>query len=681
MAFQYPAFLFALFAIAIPIIIHLFNFQKYKIVKFSNLQFLINIQSKTKRLSQLKRLLLLFLRILLIIFLVLVFAQPIIKDDKQVNSNSAVNNVAIYIDNSQSMSGYNDNGITLIEDAKQKGKDIIQQFGLEDKFMIITNEFEGGSFRFLNKDDALNSLEEIKIGNFSRSFNEVLKRINSEFLKMENSSKYISFFSDFQKPLSTIDASLIDISSNIMLFPLEQKIKTNIYIDSCWFELPLVRSNQQLTLNVNVQNESSDDYDMIPISLKINDEDISSVVLSIKARESKVVQMNYIENKKGIRSGEIRIDDKGPFNFDDIFYFSYDIRNSVNVLELFEKTSSPYIKALFQSDSIINYTNSNIRTIDYSSLNNYDMLILSDVSEVASGTISELQKYISSGGVVLIIPSVDANLEKLSNFSKNICGVDYSSIDTSKTQIAELSSNFFLFKNVFEHLPEIIDLPIISKRFALKTQTNLIPIMKLLDGNTFLGYSKLDAGEIYFLSASLNDRSGNFHRHALIVPTFLNMAFFAKKMNELYHIIGSAGDIVLKIPNLKMDDAIRLINNRTKKEFIPSTQIKANQISIMPYTQDVDPGCYNLVESANVLSSIAFNRNPSESKMIFNDINSLKSFTENNKLLNVKIVDDAKQIYQIIGNSLHKVKPLWNLFLFLALVVLIIETLVIRFMK
>lgn len=681
MAFQYPAFLFALFAIAIPIFIHLFNFQKFKIVQFSNLQFLINIQTKTKRLSQLKRILLLILRILLIIFLVMIFARPIIKNHERDVSVSTNNYMVIYIDNSQSMSGYNEDGITLLDDAKIKAKETIKQFGLNDKFMIITNEFEGGSFRFVSNEDALNVIDEIKIGNYSRNLNDVIKRINNEFFEIKNSSKNISIISDFQKPLSTIDPSIIDKTTKLLLFPLTQKMQSNIYIDSCWFELPLVRSNQQLTLNVNIRNESNDDFEMIPITLKINNEDISSVVTSLKAKESKAAQINYIELKNGIRNGEIRIDDKGPFNFDDVFYFSYDIRNSVNVLELFEKNSSPYLKALFSSDSIVMYTNTNLRNIDYSSLSVYDLIILSDVSEVASGTISELQKYLKSGGVVLIIPSVDADINNLNNFSRSLASVEYSNIDTAKTQISELSSGFFLFNNVFEHIPEVIDLPYISKRFTLKNQENLIPIMKLLDGHTFLGFRKMDAGELYFLTTALNDRCGNFHRHALIVPTLLNMAFFAKKTNELYHTIGTNEDIVLKSQNIQIQEVIKLQHSVTKKEFIPSSQIKANQLHISPNSQDIAVGCYYIMESENTIGAVAFNRNPSESNMSFDDISTIEKFVKENKLTNMQVVDDTKKIHQVITNTIQNGKPLWKYFVILSLFILIIETLVMRFMK
>src|SRR5690606_15816754 len=78
MKFVYPEFLYALFAIAIPIVIHLFNFRKFKKIYFSNVQFLKEVTQETQSKSKLKHLLILISRILAISFLVFAFAQPYI---------------------------------------------------------------------------------------------------------------------------------------------------------------------------------------------------------------------------------------------------------------------------------------------------------------------------------------------------------------------------------------------------------------------------------------------------------------------------------------------------------------------------------------------------------------------------------------------------------------------------
>ena len=78
MQFVYPYFLFGLFLISIPVIIHLFNFRKFKKIYFSNILFLRELKQETQKESKIRHLLVLFSRILAIACLVFAFAQPYI---------------------------------------------------------------------------------------------------------------------------------------------------------------------------------------------------------------------------------------------------------------------------------------------------------------------------------------------------------------------------------------------------------------------------------------------------------------------------------------------------------------------------------------------------------------------------------------------------------------------------
>ena len=118
MKFLFPAFLFALFTIAIPIIIHLFSFRQYKTVYFSNVSFLKDIKKESQNKSRLKQILILIARILTLIFLVFAFSQPYIpvSTDTKKQANQII---GVYIDNSFSMNGLSAEG-QLLEAARNK---------------------------------------------------------------------------------------------------------------------------------------------------------------------------------------------------------------------------------------------------------------------------------------------------------------------------------------------------------------------------------------------------------------------------------------------------------------------------------------------------------------------------------------------------------------------------------
>ena len=72
MIYQNPQILYALLALAIPIIIHLFNFRKHEKVYFSSIRFLEEIKTQNKKKRNIKNLLILISRILALLFLILV---------------------------------------------------------------------------------------------------------------------------------------------------------------------------------------------------------------------------------------------------------------------------------------------------------------------------------------------------------------------------------------------------------------------------------------------------------------------------------------------------------------------------------------------------------------------------------------------------------------------------------
>ena len=148
MRYQNPQLLLALFAIAIPIIIHLFNLRKYKTVRFSSIRFLKEIKQAKRSYSRLKNLLILLSRILAITFLVLAFAKPFIPSKEQ--ETEIAKNIFFYIDNSFSMESVSADGM-LLDIAKNKAVKIANEYDTESNFYLITNGFLAKHSRIFSK--------------------------------------------------------------------------------------------------------------------------------------------------------------------------------------------------------------------------------------------------------------------------------------------------------------------------------------------------------------------------------------------------------------------------------------------------------------------------------------------------------------------------------------------------
>ena len=241
MQFLYPSFLWALLAIAIPIIIHLFFFRRFKKVYFTNVKYLEEIKEETSSRNKIKNLLILLSRILAVGALVFAFAQPFIPQGDTVKKGN--NAVSIFIDNSFSMNALQ-NEIPLLDIAKEKARQIINAYSEEDKFQILTHAFEGRHQRLVSKEDALSLIDEIEISPSVRELSKVVNRqkqaINS---KEENEILYL--ISDFQESINDL-GSIQDTTVEINLLPLQAVQEKNVSLDSVWLESPVPMINQPI---------------------------------------------------------------------------------------------------------------------------------------------------------------------------------------------------------------------------------------------------------------------------------------------------------------------------------------------------------------------------------------------------------------------------------------------------
>ncbi|MEO6630783.1 MAG: BatA domain-containing protein, partial [Mucilaginibacter sp.] len=177
MHFLYPVFLFALLTLAIPIIIHLFNFRRYQKVYFSNVQFLKDVQEQQSHRRNLKERLILASRLLALIFLVLAFARPFIPGKNAANAGKQ-QAVSIFVDNSYSMQTLNREG-TLLDEAKRRAKEIASAYSINDSFQLLTQDFEGKHQRLLSRDEFDDAVDAVKISPQSRSLQQIISRQQS----------------------------------------------------------------------------------------------------------------------------------------------------------------------------------------------------------------------------------------------------------------------------------------------------------------------------------------------------------------------------------------------------------------------------------------------------------------------------------------------------------------------
>jgi hypothetical protein len=675
MKFAYPEFLYALFAIAIPIIIHLFNFRKFKKIYFSNVEFLKEVQQETQSKSQLKHLLILLSRILAITFIVLAFTQPFIpvSDTTITNQNNVV---GIYIDNSFSMESVGSNG-SLLNEAKNKAIEVVKSYRATDKFILTTNNYNAGDQRLLSNEEAIDKIEAIAISSTSRNLSTIYSRnrdaINSSDIK--NKSFYI--FSDFQKSTADISAIKADTIINSFIIPIKSSEVNNLYIDSCWFNSPTHLLYQNEIFNVRIKNNSENDLENIPLKLFINDQNVVPTSFTIKAMDETTITLNYRNKTNGIQKGRVEIVDN-PVITDDIFYFSYNISESINILGVGTQENNVALNSIYNTDSLFKYSNSNVNQLDYSLIKKSNLVVLSNLETVSSGLAENLKPFIDNGGSLLVFPSNNINYDSYREFL-SLLNINYfTQRDTAKNKVKDINLKHPIFTNVFDGAPKgNLNLPIVSFHYLISKGRTAFKndILTLKDGKPFLTEYKVGKGKIYLSTVSLDKKSSNFSNHALFVPTLYNIALLSQKKYPLFHIIGSNSTIDV---------------DRGEKDAV--YHIKNSNIDIIPRVRNSNTGTTVFVNSGIELADnyslennttkigLAYNYSRSESELDYLTPTEIADIISSNSI-NAQFIDLSTGTIQTALSDLNIGKKYWKYCIILALLFLAVEIVLIKIFK
>ncbi len=681
MYFVNPYFLFAGLLIAIPVIIHLFNFRRYKKVYFSNVEFLKEIQLKTQKSSQLRHLLVLISRILAILCLVFAFAQPYIPVSDKNKVIQKNNIVSIYIDNSYSMDAINGNG-RLFDEAKNKALEIASAYKQSDLFQVLTNDFEGKHQRLVTIDEFKQMVSEIKISSVSRKLSEISSR-QADMLNTNNSkSKNAYIISDFQQNICDVSQLPKDIGIKYYLIPVKPNEISNVYIDSIWFDSPARILEQRVKLHVKIRNISKNDLDKIPVRLSINNKQRAVSSVNINANSSTEIIVPFTIIDKGINNCSLEITDY-PISFDNAFYFSYNVSSILPILSINQKDDNLFINSLFSKDSLFSLTNSTVKSIDYSSFRNYTLIILNGLNSISSGLSLELINYINNGGNIAVFPGEDADIESYQNFLKSVNSVFYITKDTAKTKISEINITHNLLNDVFEKIPENADLPSVFKHYVINiySHSGAESLLKLQNNDNFLVLQSVSKGKIYLFASPLDIKYSNFPRHSLFVPTLYKMALLSQSDNKLFYSIQK--DDIIQLYNYipSGENIIKVKKINSDFEIIPEYRNNGVETDIILHNQIKEAGNYTAVANDNILQGLSYNYDRKESEMKYFDTVQLLSMIDKAGLKNYNILEAKNKPLAKALSELNYGIRLWKWFIVFSLIFLGVEIVLLRFLK
>jgi hypothetical protein len=637
MQFAHPEMLWGLGLLSVPLAIHLFAFRRFKTVYFSNVAWLREIREEQSSVRNLRKWLLLLLRMLAITALVLAFARPELEKASS-SAAAGMREMAIVIDNSpsmQSMAG----PLSRFELARQQAIALIKQRSSGYSFRLFSSDRQLGGATAFDPASAIAALESLKPGNGSSLLSEI------QPAQTQPSLSEIYYFSDFQRSGGLPAA---DSSRRMVLVQTGSQKTANVSIDSAWMAEPVVSPGRPQTLLVKSRNHQEEETE-VRLSIRQGQAAKQEKILLLKAGEIRTDTLSISFAASGWQELELSVDDPAA-SYDNVFRLAVPVSSNPGLFAPASMQAGPAAKAL-----------------------------------LASALLKPSAVLPEKGGVVLARSS-DADWSSLLHASDNGCNVilfcDPASapavwperipISASVAEKTALSCNSAdwkqaFFSDVLRRVSDELEMPVIERhlRLSINDPARAEVVLRLENGDPLLIRLRMPGSDFWVFSTGLSAEDGGLSRHVLFAPLMFKLAFSGPSSAQI-----AAGKVIPVANAGTANDETPYRLRGQGGEWIPRILLRGKQTVVSLEELSLAPGFYSLSGPQDSVR-VAVNVAASESEQEYYDEEALRKAGE---LLQIEDMSRADIL------SAEASVAYWKYLLVFAILMLLAETAVIRLM-
>ncbi len=665
MTFLYPSFLWALAALSVPVIIHLFNFRKTSRILFSNTRFLKQVKEVTTAKRRLKHYLILASRLLFLLFLIFAFAQPLIPAQEQFGN---VRNITLYIDNSESMSAQMPDKTRGLDAALSFSQNIVELFPPDTRYKILTNDFAPFSNSFKTKTEALDILSQIRVSPVSRTVDEIRQRLGQD---MRGRSQEFFWISDFQKSTAGTIPARWDTASRWHLVPIGFSDQPNVFVDTAYLDNPFAAGGEKNVLTVKMRNDGGSDVDQLNVKLSVDGIQAGTALVTIP--EKGVTETSF--DLSGLRASRSKAElsfNDFPVAFDNTFYLALNFSNKINIIEIKPTNDVTPVQRVFGNKQVFNFQSFSVANFNYSLLAQADLVVVNGLDRIDPSLNQSLRNYVSGSGTLLIIPGTNPDQPSYQQLAGN--GMLRVQQSGGMSDLDKPDFNNPFFENVFEERTVAIAMPKASRMIDWGADRSAI--LRFKNDQPFL--SRFDQkGSVYLMASPLKAGFTDLHTHAIFVPVMYRIASSSRKSeSRLYHTL-EEDFVTIRTDSLPPDQPLKLIGDQ---EVVPSQRGIGDHTLLEIPKFSIEQGFYQVMANRDTVTLLAFNLSKNESLLDQFTGDQMKAAMGNGK--NISIFEaETPEAFSNEIKARYLGKPLWKYAIMLSLVFLLAEVLLVRFLK
>ncbi|MCW2120397.1 vWA domain-containing protein [Flavobacterium sp. 7A] len=642
MHFKNPELLYFLFLLLVPILVHLFQLRRFKKEYFTNVRFLKALAIQTRKSSTIKKWLLLACRMLLLTFIILAFAQPFFeaKDSKYSN-----NELYIILDNSLSMQAKGQKGELL----KRAVQELLENIPENTTFSLLTN---------------------------SQTFwNTTKKEIQSDLQKLQYSGipfQVEALLTQVQAHKSAYKKDIIIITDAVGLEKKQlQSIRKE---DNAYFIIPKAEQKNNIAIDsVSIQETLENFYELnVELSSHGDNNQKSSIAIYNGNNLIAKTIVTFDKNKKIVPftipkqefHGKVSIEDNG-LTFDNDYFFSILKPKKTAVLSIGEAEKSNFLGRIYTSDEF-DFVNSPLPSLNYNAIEKQNAIVLNEIEAIPTALQTTLKSFVQKGGNLVVIPAPTANANNLNELLNAVGNIQVKPLATVEKQITKINFAHPLFASVFESKVSNFQYPKTKINFEIVGNNSVAFYYQ--DGSSFLTSVVNATNSVSVFSSPLNTTNTNFQQSPLIVPTFYKMATLHSNIGINARVIGDNSPYLVATKLYK--DAILSVKNKDE-EFIPIQQAVNDKVKLSFNDYPEKAGNYEIFNQKMPVENISFN---------YNRIESQQNTPNEASYSDYKTIESIAAVINQLQTD-RTDSQIWKWFVIFALLFLLAEMAIIRFLK
>ncbi len=703
MVFLFPAFLFGLFSLAIPIIIHLVEMRRPKRVVFTNVAFLREVKELTASSRRLKRLLILACRLLALTALVLAFAQPF-RPARRAGSGP-LDDIRLYLDNSLSMQQASATAaVPLLDEAKSQIRQLTAVLGATTRFRFLDNGFSGGQTATAAP-ALLDALARTTYSARTVPTGAAVQRLLNPGAGSSGTdvgraaAPKVFVYSDFQR--NTFDPALLtrlsreNPTADLYLLPLQAQATRNVTVDTVLLTDEFVRPDAPNRLLVRVANRGVEKATGVAVKVFVDEQQASAFALDLAPGEVKTTEVDFrLPASAGItpgatRRGRVEVADV-PVTFDNTYYFTLRVAPPIRVFGLSAGTTATPAQQAFGAEPAFQFTAATERSLNYRTAAETNLLLVQELPTLSAGVSENLRKFVQGGGTALLVPPATGNAPDRASYDAFFRATGLTQVRwrpapggaPERLPLAPPAAADPFFRGVFTAPVADLTMPRVAPLLTWGRSTT--DVLRLRRGEPYLSGFRVGRGTLWVLAAPLTAAYSDFAANALFVPVLYKLAQTAYRAPQgLAYALGRQ-PIALSVQAADArKDVFRLVRTGAGADsasFIPDQTLRDGRLVFTLPGELTQAGFYTLRKPGEAPTVLAFNYDKRESDLAQYPAEELKTLLKDVPRLHIyEPGAGAGAVARFQADAFGQ--PLWQYAIAAALAFLLAEVLLVRFLK